>query len=72
MTHSLNVVFGFLQVLVALALQDSGLLVDRSKCRATVEGSEVNSLTLRSSALIITKIFPVTAVVPSFFRRVFP
>lgn len=43
MTHSLKGVFGFLQVLLALALQDHGPLVDGTEVGATAGGSRGNS-----------------------------
>lgn len=43
MTHGLKGVFGFLQVLLALALQDHGPLVDGTEVGATAGGSRGNS-----------------------------
>lgn len=68
MTHRLKGVFGFLQVLLALALQDHGPLVDGTEAGATAGGSRVNTETAAISFNRV--VFPPQIVSFEYFRGI--
>lgn len=70
MTHRLKGEFSFLQVILALALQDHGPLVDGTEVGSTAGGSRVNS----SPAYLFQMHFQKSQVRPlvNFFYYVTP